>query len=162
MKVGLIFLIIGIFFSVVLAYQLSNFSPFNLEKIQDLIISEGITFDQGDKIDTLIKEKVISSSVFEYLSDTSYIVFGLLNAVVISIFSFIHIVVDKLFFKTYFESPSYFKAIRRAFLLGLSLSLVIYMRLLKIELSNILLIPITALIFEIIISSLETKKIKKI
>ncbi len=158
MKIGLIFLVIGIFLSAVLAYQLQNFSPFNTEKIQDLIVSENITSDDKDKIDDLIREKVVSLSVFEYLNDSSYIVFVLLNIVIILFFSSSHIFIDKLFFKNFFESPNYFRAIRRGILLSITLSLVIYIRLLKVDISNVLLIPLASFILEVILSSINLKR----
>jgi len=165
MKNVLIFLILGGFFSLLLFYILKEFSPFELSKIDTLIKTNALNPGEWDKLNSILKDIIDQGKVFEYLSNIAYIAFGVLLAAIFSFFTALHLFVDKLFFKNYYEKPSLFDAMRRAILLVATIALVVYMKLSLLENTVIVLVPVSAVIIELIfvstINPFINKRIKK-
>ncbi len=153
MKNALIFTILGGFFTLILIYILKEFSPFDANKINELITSNAINPGDWDKLNEVIRGIVDKGLIFQYLTNVTYLAFGVFLAAILSFCTALHLFLDKLFFKSYYDAPSLYNSIRRAVLITAVIGLVIYMRLSVIESSVIILVPVSALIIEIIFIS---------
>ena len=153
MKNVLIFTILGGFFSLVLFYILKEFSPFELSKIDELIKLNSVLPGEWDKLNTLIQEQISKGLLFQYLSSVAYLAFGVGLAAILSFLTAIHLFLDKLFFRSYYENPSLYNAIRRSTFIVITIGLVVYMKLSLLETQTIVLVPVAALILELIIAS---------
>lgn len=153
MKNVLIFTILGGFFSLILFYILKEFSPFELSKIDELIRMNAILPGEWDKLNVLIQQQITKGLIFQYLSSTAYVAFGVALAAIFSFITALHLFFDKLFFRSYYENPSVYNATRRSFLIVITLGLVFYMKLSFLETQTIILVPIAALVLEIIIAT---------
>lgn len=148
-RVGL-YLILGIIFALISFFLLQELSPFNPLKIEELIQSEEI--EEGDfirlnnEIDNLIDRGLIVS----YLSENAYIVFFCIILSILFLFISIHLIIDKLFFKNFYENASHFDAVRRALLLGISIGLLVFAKLSNAEIYVFLLLVIIPLLIEIV------------
>lgn len=153
MKNVLIFTILGGFFSLVLFYILKEFSPFEISRIDDLITANSLLPGEWDKLNILIQEQISKGLIFQYLSNSAYLAFVVALAGIFSFLTSIHLFFDKLFFRSFHESPSLYNAIRRSLLIVLTIGLVVYMKLSLLETQIILLVPVAAIIIEVIITS---------
>ncbi len=148
MKKILIFFLIGVFFIFVSKYIFENFSPLNKDALQEVITSQNIKPNKWEELNAQIGNLVEKGLILDYLSTNAYI--GLLS-ILITIFSFfvaVHLIVDKIFFKDYFEPALLSDAIRRGIFLITALFLIAYAKLLHAEQYILLLIPIVFVIIE--------------
>ena len=125
-----LYLFLGIIFSVLSFYLIQELSPFDTQKLEEIVEIQNI-IDRG--------------LVFSYLSENAYIIGGSILASIFFIFISIHLFIDKLFFKNFYENASSFDAIRRGFLLILAIVFLIFSKLSKAE--NYVLILIVLLPF---------------
>lgn len=153
MKRIIIFFFIGVFFIFISKYIFENFTPFNKDALQELITSQNIQPGQWDQLNQELLNLVQRGLILDYLSPNAYIGLG---SVLVSIFSFfvsIHLIIDKIFFKDYFEPALLSDAIRRGIFLLAALILIAYTKLLHVELYIIALIPVVFIILEIFYQS---------
>lgn len=153
MKNVLVFAILGGFFSLVLFYIFKEFSPFELSKLEELIKINSLAPGEWDKLNQLLKEQFDKGLIFQYLSSTAYFAFGIALAAIFSFFAAIHLFIDKLFFRSFYEKPSLFDAIRRAGLFVFAIGLMLFMKLSLLDNLYILLVPVATLVIEIILVS---------
>lgn len=122
MRKSLISLLIAIFFSVLLVFVSYNYSPFEDSGLENIIQRYGIT--EVDEFREVVSRSVALGVVWEFLNFRVVIAWSVaLAGVVISFVVFLHLTIDKLFFKQFFEQPDLLTALRR----GVLLFFVVYM-----------------------------------
>jgi hypothetical protein len=110
-KVGIVFGLAFIF-GTLLFYIAFKYTPYNADKLMELAGDEGVLNADvfTDNIDDLIEYglliPVLDQQVF-------YIEIVLSGVFVVCLVAAIHMLVDKLFYKKFYESPSVMKAFRR-------------------------------------------------
>jgi hypothetical protein len=154
--------IIALFLSILLIgigiYISVNTSPLNLEKVRMVA-----------QTDNLLTDADFSKNFEYYLSNgfiwdildmrqfNSWLVVFSLGA--ISLFSFFHLLVDKLFFRKFYEEPSLFDAIRRGILIVIIFIGAIYLKLINgLVWYNVASIVLLSICLEIVYLSLRRKK----
>lgn len=161
MKLVFVFLTTSVFFFLLSLFVVQNFSPFDISKLQEIVSSTEITSSSPEKLDVEIASLISKGLLFDYLSTNAYLAFGLLVCAASSFFAAIHLFVDKVFFKSIWQTPSLFNALRRSILLIITLVLVVYLKLLRVDTLSLLLVPISTLVIEFIYISVE-KDLKNI
>jgi len=139
-------------------YISSNTSPFNLDRVK-----------QVAQTDNLLTDQAFYAKIGDYLSNgfiwdmldikqfNSWVVVWSLGA--ISIFSFFHLLIDKLFFRKFYEEPSIFDAIRRGLLIVIIFIGAIYLRLINgLVWYNVASIALLSVCLEIFYLNLRRKK----
>lgn len=121
MRRGIIFFTFGITLIFLSALFFQSFSPFNLEKIQELVIQNEIQPGEDDKLNIFMTDLRLKGKILEYVNGDFYIgiVIGLTG--IFLIFNTIHLTLDKLFFKNFYEKASFFDSVRRGFILVLTI-----------------------------------------
>ena len=150
MRKAVIYIILGIFFIVVAVYIIKTESPFKVDMIQDLATQQEIPRNDYDQVSKLIQSLIDRGIIFEYLSVNTYIVAALLLFGIFCLFTTMHLIVDKFFFKKFYENPTEFDAIRRALLFSLTIGLMVFFNLYRIEVYVVLSVPLFFLIFELL------------
>jgi len=116
MRRGLLSLLIAIFFGTLLLFISFNYSPFNVDGLDNIIQRYGIT--EEDELLEVIQRSIELGIAWEFLDVgilTAWIL--IMAGFVISFFTSIHLFIDKLFFRKFFESPKIQPAIRRGIML---------------------------------------------
>jgi|SRR5690606_23158868 len=150
MRRVVIYLIIGIFFGLIAYFLIHELSPFKMELLHELVESEGIAKGDFASLNSEIQNLIDRGLILSFLSENAYIVGFCILASIFFIFTAIHLVIDKVFFKNFYENPSHFDALRRGFLLVLSLALAVFAKLSRAEVYIILLIFIVAILGEVV------------
>lgn len=116
MRRSLISLLITIFFSVLLTFVSYNYSPFEASGLENIIQRYGIT--EESEFREVVKKSVGLGVVWEFLNVGIVAAWSFaLAGLVISFVVFLHLTVDKLFFKQFFEQPDLMPALRRGVLI---------------------------------------------
>lgn len=150
MKRVVILLALGIFLLFVARYFFTNFSPFNLAQLQHLIEANNIKPGEWDSLNTSVQTLIDKNQILSYLSNNAYIASAIFVAGVLCIFVAFHLVIDKFFFKNFYEKASVFDAVRRGILFCLGLSLTVYLKLYGLDVQTILLINVLIFSIEIL------------
>jgi len=150
MKQFIVFLVIGIFFGLFSKYILSSpdISPLNVDMVQQLVTDKGIGPDDSKKLDEEIQNLINRGLIINYLSTNAYLLGFSLLASILCFFVCIHLFVDKLFFKNFYEQASLFIALRRGLLLCISIGAIVFFKLYRVETYILFLIPLVALTLE--------------
>lgn len=150
MKRFVILVALGSFLLVIARYFYLNFSPLNLDKIQSLIVDSNIRPGDWESLDGTIINLINSHRILDFLSPNAFI--GFFTALVggVLIFIAIHLLIDKFFFKNYFEKASVFDATRRGVIIGIVISVIFYLRLSGYDFQTQLLVTILAIALEIL------------
>ncbi len=150
MRQFIVFLVVGIFFGIFSRYILTSpdISPLNLEMVQQLITDKGIGPDDSKQLDVEIQNLIDKGIIINYLSTNAYLMAFSILATIFCFFVCIHLFVDKLFFKNFYENASLYVAIRRGFLLCLSLGAIVFFRLYRVETYVLFLVPLAAFTIE--------------
>lgn len=122
MKRFFIILLLGIVLLGLSWLFMQQSSPFNKEKLDALIIENEIEKNDWNALQQIIVEYKQDGKIFELLSANAYIFFVMLSSSSLLLFTALHLFVDKLFFKEYYESPSLRVAVRRSCVLVVALS----------------------------------------
>ena len=155
-----IFLSLGVLLSILAFYFIVNSSPIPEETLQTIIQEEQIGEDEEIVLWNHLEEKAKEGLIFEYLANEVYIVFGLIAGALFFYLSSIHLVVDKLGFKKYYESANTFAAIRRSSLIIAALILFMYLYLLRTEPYIYVTAPLLLFVLEISYSLMTQRKSK--
>ncbi len=118
MKHVIILLILGAFLLLIGIYILHNVDPISKDKILEYSETQGFLTDNEviDNIDQLIEKGMI----FRMLDPKNIFAFLLVfSSSFICFFSAIHISIDKMFFKKFYETPNVLAAYRRGILICL-------------------------------------------
>jgi len=150
MKRVVILLALGIFLLFVARYFVINFSPFNLAQIQHLVEANNIKPGEWDSLNNSIQILIDKNQILNYLSNNAYIASSIFVIGVLCLFIGIHLVIDKFFFKNFYEKASVFDAVRRGMLLCVGISLTVYLKLYGLDIQTILLIDILIFAIEIL------------
>lgn len=162
MKLVFVFLTIGVFFALVTVFIVNNFSPFDTAKLAEIVEDNTISATSPEQLDTEVSDLIAKGLIFDYLSNNAYLTLITISASLACFIASIHLFIDKVFFKSLWQNPSVFNALRRGVLVSLSFVVVIYLKFLRVEVITLLLIPASALVLEIIYVSLEKDIIKLI
>ncbi len=148
-RVG-IFLSLGIFLLLIARYFFENFPPYNIVQLQHLVEANNIQPGDWESLNDAIDVLIEKNQILNYLSNNAYIAAGILLAAIFSLFVAVHLVIDKFFFKNFYEKASLFDAVRRGFLVCVALGLTIYLKLYGIEIQTIIFVDIFILAIEIL------------
>ena len=128
MKKIFIALIISIFISILFLYLANSLSPWNREVLNSYIDKYSIT--SGFEFNEFVSNSISSGIIFDYLDLKNILIIALFITVAFtSILSTIHLIIDKLFFKKFYEQPNHTLAIRRSFWIPFGLILYNLLRL---------------------------------
>jgi hypothetical protein len=154
MKQFFIFLIVGIFFLFIsgVIFTTKDFAPFDMVKVDNLIAEKGFGPDDSAKLDQEIGNLIANGAIIDYLTANAYLLLFSILATIFCFFVCIHLFIDKLFFKNFYETASRFNAYRRGLLLSISIGSMILMKLYKVELYVIILVPMAAVLFDLMVS----------
>lgn len=112
MKKVLLSLIITAFFGILFYYLLSSVSPWNREKVFEYLEKFEIT--HGEDFDKFINDTLEAGLILDYLDLKNVIIIFITGAATFTgLFASLHLLIDKLFFKKFFEEPNVVNAIRR-------------------------------------------------
>lgn len=117
MQKYIVLFIFTIFFAGLSYYLLQTLNPFDLDKVNELIVSEQITV--VEEFDSVVGELIQRGLVFQLLNtrNITLIAFSL-SVSLISGFAFLHLLFDKIFLRKFYEEPSILNALRRGFFFG--------------------------------------------
>lgn len=135
--------LVGVTLSVIALFYIRSHSPFDIDKLQTYAVENEIAEDDNESLLFLIRDLKEEGRITEYLSTSAYAGFGIVVAALMFFFSCIHLAIDKLFFKEFYENPSVYLAVRRTIFFGLTCFGIIYFIIINasfIEVSSILLL----------------------
>lgn len=150
--------LIGFFTGAFALNIITTLSPFNIEKIEELIEDEEIAENDEDKLNEEIEKLIDDGFIFEYLSTNAYSAGVLLLVSFFTFLSAIHLSVDKLFFKKFYEEPAYGNAFRHAGFFVLWIGTVFTMNLYGFDAIAILLATIGFVLLEVFYKVFFVKK----
>lgn len=124
----LIFFCISLFCAFLAYYLVTRYSPFDLQKVQQLIeqkqIEEGDIAMLNQEFETLKSEGLL----INYISPIALGAFLLLVGGVVSAVLAFHLTIEKLFFRKFFEEPNFKVALRRALIIGFGFAAIILLQ----------------------------------
>lgn len=150
MRRVLIYLVFGITFISIGLFLAGELSPFDTSKIEELIISENIVSGDLETLNSKLSEIEERGLLLNFFSENAYIVGGIILLGIFMLFAGIHLVIDKIFFKNFYEKPSHFDALRRAFLLIISITSLAYSKITNADEILFVLSILTPIMFEIV------------
>jgi len=153
LRFSFVFIVLSLVLGVISYFYITNISPFDEQMINELIQERQIAEDDFETLNFELRKIYNQGLIFEYLSPNAYVGFGLVSAALLFLFVACHIMLDKLFFKKFYEIPSFFDAFRRGLLIILSLGLIIYLRFLNLTWQEAIVVPIILLLLEILFMS---------
>jgi len=129
MKRVLIALLISIFFILLLTFISYTYSPFDQTGLENIINRYGIT--EENEFRQVVSRSVELGIAWEFIHVPNLIAWLVaLAGACISLFASIHMFVDKLFTKKFFEPPELIPAIRRGILVFFVIFILIILQLL--------------------------------
>lgn len=149
-----IFLALSLLLSLIGYYFILNTTPIKFEKLEQIIQRESIPQDSEEELWAYVDSEIEKGYIFEYLSNEAYIVVALLSFSVFFTLTSIHLLIDKLFFKKFFQKPSMFNACRRSAVLILSFFGFSGLYLINSEWYVYTFFPVLVVLLEIIFSSI--------
>lgn len=156
----IIFYIIALFGIFLAYYLITRYSPFDLNKIQQIIEQKQIDDTKPELLNMEIEKLKSEGLLLGYLSSMSYAAFVLLLVGISCSIIATHLAVDKLFFKKFYENPSLSNAIRRGVIIALVVGGIIAMNVLGYEAKYILIAPVVGVVIEGGVALAKRGKIK--
>jgi|GEM_PF-2114136 len=128
MKYTWIFLILAFFFAYISSFLVRTQSPWDKEKLNaDFEAAEIETNDQAMEF---VKENLELGLIFDYLNLQKFLLVSVFIGLTISCgFSSIHVLIDKLLFRKFYEDPNWKAGLRRGGAISLALFLLVVLRL---------------------------------
>jgi len=157
MRKALIALGIAGFLGVLIVYILYNFSPYDNAKLVDMASIFGVpnAIELTDNINNLIDYGLIFSLIDPKLF---YILLVLSFVFTLSFVSGVHMLIDKLFYKKFYEEPKTWPALRRGLLVYIILlSLVLFRLIGVLSILNALSILVMGVIAEVLLIKFTKK-----
>lgn len=106
-------IIIAFVSGVLFFYFINNLTVWNQSKIEEYI--ERFDIKTNEDFRDFIQESEEAGIIFDYLNLRNVIIVHLIGLIAaISSLALVHMIVDKLFFKKFFEEPNVYTAVRRA------------------------------------------------
>jgi hypothetical protein len=152
MKYSFLSLIIGLILiaGAFLLIQKGNVSPFEVSKLQSLIDTNQIGENDYEQFEESIDDLIKSGQIDTYLNTSSIVIFLITLSLGLFMFFFgVHTILDKLFFKKFFEKPNYKVALRRSLLFTGTLFGIMVLRYYRLEWNSVVLIFPFILIIEL-------------
>lgn len=161
MKYIIISTIIAIFASALFIYLLNTISPFNDAVIENYI--DKFSIDNGSEFNQFIDESIKAGVILDYLDLKNVMILHVILFISLtSTLATIHMVIDKIFFKKFFESPDWTSSVRRSAIIPAVLFLINFFRVLGafglFYIFIILLIVIILVLIEISFSNRMSSK----
>lgn len=120
MRKYLLPLVISIFLSLVSVYLLRNLNPFDAESLQTLVVGQRIQVQE--ELISELQSLASKGLIWEYLNLRNIgLILAVIGAAAVAGLTLVHLVVDKLFFKQFYQKPDLFTAIRRGALVFITL-----------------------------------------
>lgn len=154
MKYSFLSLIIGLILigGAFLLVQKGNVSPFEVPKLQEYINTNQIGENDYEEFDKAIDDLIKSGQIEKYLNTSSIVIFLITVSLGLSLFFFgVHTIIDKLFFKKFFEKPNFKVAVRRSVILTATVIGIMVLRFYRLEWNSVVLIFPFVLIVELTI-----------
>ncbi len=154
MKYSFISLIVGIILIVgaFLILQRGNVSPFKVSQLQELINENQIGENDYELFEEKIDELIANGQIEVYLESSSVVIFVCTLALGVALVFFgIHSIVDKLFFKKFFEKANFPVAIRRALLFTGVIVAGLILRFYRVEWNMVVLLIPLFIVIELIV-----------
>lgn len=154
MKYSFISLIIGLILimGAFLLLQRGNVSPFKVNELQALINENQIGENDYEIFDNKINELIANGQIELYLETSSVIILLITVALGFALIFFgIHTIVDKLFFKKFFEHANFQVGIRRSLLFTGVIIAAIILRFYRVEWNMVILLIPLFIVVELII-----------
>ncbi len=168
MKYSFLSLIIGLILiaGAFLLVQKGNVSPFEVPKLQEYINTNQIGENDYEEFDKAIDDLIKSGQIEKYLNTSSIVIFLITVSLGLSLFFFgVHTIIDKLFFKKFFEKPNFKVAVRRSVILTGTVIGIMVLRFYRLEWNSVVLVFPFVLIVELTIiyfsSSSKVEEIDK-
>lgn len=160
MRRGLLSLLIAIFFGTLLLFISTNYTPFDKDGLMNIIQRYGIT--EENELLEVIGRSIELGIVWEFLDVRILISWIFIMAgFVISLFTSIHLFIDKLFFRKFFESPNIRPAIRRGIMFYFLLFAIVALRLMgALEWYTVLITGVLLVTVEIVFVTATKKQTK--
>lgn len=159
MRRGLLSLLIAIFFGTLLLFISFNYSPYDVDGLDNIIQRYGIT--EEDELLEVIQRSIELGIAWEFLDVgilTAWIF--IMAGFVISLFTSVHLFIDKLFFRKFFETPKLRPAIRRGIMLYLMILAMLGLRLMgAFEWYTVLITTTLLIVMEVIFYLNNPKKV---
>jgi hypothetical protein len=155
-------IIIALFVSVLLIsvgiYISVNISPFKNDTVLKVAQTDNIL--TNEKFIASLTTYINNGYVWDFLNIQNFFSWlAVWSLSFISLFSFFHLLLDKLFFRKFYEDPGVFKALRRGLFLCICLVGTVFLRLINgFVWYNVLSIFILFLCIELVIINLTKKK----
>jgi hypothetical protein len=142
-------LTICIFLSLVSIYLVRNLNPFNPEALQLLIKGQNILVHE--ELVAELQSLAARGLIWEYLSPRNVaLIAAVIGAAAIAGFTLMHLIIDKLFFKQFYQSPSMTTAVRRGALIMLTTTALLAVRLLAGQWYLYLAVIVVAIALEVV------------
>jgi hypothetical protein len=156
MRKYFILLILSVFFAFVTYYLLQTLNPFDTAKIAQLAESQNIAV--VEELKEVEIELIQKGLILEYLDLRHLIIILLVGSLsVISGFTFVHLVVEKVVFRKFYQQPSTYTAVRRGAFLCLAIITAILYRLYAAEAYLTFVTWILLFVMEVIITRVLAK-----
>jgi len=97
----------------IVLYFVNNHPPINLDKLKQDIVQMDILRNEDEEFNNLISNITKPENILNYLLPEAYITLFLLIFILWGLFVILHLLVDKLFFKLFYEKPNFSNAYRR-------------------------------------------------
>lgn len=151
MKAALTVLILGIFLFVTGIYTINTINPLNTDKINALIEERGILKNQKEEFENLVQSILSGPNVSAFLSASFATVVLIITVSCGLIFGGLHLVIDKLFFKKFFEPPLYVSAIRRSIMVVTGMLGYFYIKIMYLNPAFFFILLLAFLIIELLV-----------
>lgn len=116
MRIAFLSLLISFFLFGFAYYFYTYESPFREDKLEEIIVANDIAPDEVETLEFELNFIIERGLVTEYLSANAYIgIISFFSALAL-VFFFVHLSIDKLFFKTLQDPPNYVIGARRSVL----------------------------------------------
>lgn len=142
-------------------YIFKTVPPFNLSRVQEIANLYKLEKGDFDRLNEIIDLELSKGDLGLLLSPNFYLFMFCIICGTFFLFISIHLSIDKLFFKKFFEPPSYLNAIRRSFWILLTIIFGVYFKLIKVPLETILFLPLLAILLEILLGDSINKVVEK-
>lgn len=152
MKKALIVLVVSAFLLGLIVYIGFNFSPYDNTKLTDIATAVG--FSDPSILTDNVDDMVAYGLVFSLIDVKVFAVMVILSfAFVVTLVGGIHMLVDKLFYKKFYEEPRIWPAVRRGVIIYLVIFGIMFFRLVGgLMLQNAALIILLGVILELLLS----------
>lgn len=129
----IVFISVGIGFLLMTQYVFVNLNPLHQEELNNMIEREEIQNNRWELLDAEIIDLVERGLILDYVNSNAYVGFGLVGLSVGSFFGALHIGIDKLFFRKFYEEPSISDSVRRSLEVSIFIGSAIVLRLSAVQ-----------------------------